>query len=877
MKHRLFVCLFFLFCMLGGKLSSQNMEEKVNGYFQQLCEYPQEKLYLHLDKPYYAAGERIYWKGYLTDAIFHLPNTKSNFIYVELINHSNRILNKFKIKRDKGSFYGSILLPADTPAGEYYLRAYTQWMLNAGEEYFYYHKIRIGNALDRSVQASIRYEEGEKKDNCTVTIRFTNEQNKPLPGIRVENQVVVNGKKEKRYFRQTNKDGEIYFDMPIEAKSNERTIESTLKDGGYKFEKTFYIPLLGEKKNEFALSFFPEGGNLLDGCEQRVAFKVLQSDGNSCPLQGYVLSESGDTITTIRTEHDGMGVFTFTPSVGRKYKVKASRDNVFYREFLLPEVKPDGIQLSINHRKGVVRYNILKALNTAWQDTLYLVGHTRGNPLLFIPLTKEQAYGRFKDSKLPKGITELLLVNKAGTVLSRRLTFMAPDEEAKLAIEPFPSLAQRRELVELPLRITDRDGNPIQSSFSVSLTDRNVVAPDSLTDNIRSAFLLTSDLKGYIEDPGYYLNKKTPAIEYHTELLLLTHGWSRFYHTNIAQLPAIEIDHLMEVKQVITGKATKLLGGKAKKCPVVLIAPKEKLSAVTYTDTEGYFAFRDIQYRDTVAFVAQSKSKAGRATVFLEIDSMPYLPPHNPFPVIFKENSQFLEYDQAVRNSYLNEGGMQVIRLQEVTVTASARDNALGTYAGVNDYRISGDRLKQLSWGSALDLLGRIPRVQVMGNDVRILGFRLPPLFVIDGMNCMDSEGPMILYGFNANDIDAIELLKPESARLYFGKQYNTAGAVIVTLKEGVKMKKAPSPGLILFTGQGYNKSAEFYHPAYKTEEQKDSSKSDIRTTIYWNPTMQTDENGKAVIRFYTPDNLFDPHLIIEGITTDGCLVRLEK
>ena len=73
MKHTPFVYLFLIFCMLSTSLHSQNLKEKISDNFTLLSKYPQEKLYLHLDKPYYAAGERIYWKGYLINAISHIP------------------------------------------------------------------------------------------------------------------------------------------------------------------------------------------------------------------------------------------------------------------------------------------------------------------------------------------------------------------------------------------------------------------------------------------------------------------------------------------------------------------------------------------------------------------------------------------------------------------------------------------------------------------------------------------------------------------------------------------------------------------------------------------------------------------------------------
>ena len=152
----------------------------------------------------------------------------------------------------------------------------------------------------------------------------------------------------------------------------------------------------------------------------------------------------------------------------------------------------------------------------------------------------------------------------------------------------------------------------------------------------------------------------------------------------------------METKQVIGGKVTKLFGGVAKDCPVVLFAPKLKLTSVTNTDEKGCFAFEDIDYSDMVTFVAQAKSKAGRATVTLKIDSITYTQPAHPFPVTSENEKKFDGYDQIVRDIHQNEEGMQVVRLREVTVTASERQSAYRSYAEFSDSQYSGKLLEQL-------------------------------------------------------------------------------------------------------------------------------------------------------------------------------------
>ena len=87
-----------LFCFTS--LSGQNTQDTILAYFNLLEKVPQEKLYLHLDKPFYGAGEKIWFKGYLVNSVTHQDNTQSNFIITELVNRSDSIVERKKIRRD---------------------------------------------------------------------------------------------------------------------------------------------------------------------------------------------------------------------------------------------------------------------------------------------------------------------------------------------------------------------------------------------------------------------------------------------------------------------------------------------------------------------------------------------------------------------------------------------------------------------------------------------------------------------------------------------------------------------------------------------------------------------------------------------------------
>ncbi|MBC7399923.1 MAG: hypothetical protein H7289_08250, partial [Mucilaginibacter sp.] len=98
---------------------------------------PQEKAYLHMDKPYYALGDTIWFKGYITIGSRHQLSKLSGALYVDLINEKDSVVKDLKLPITSGMVVGDFILGDDYKQGSYRIRAYTQWMRNAGEDYFF--------------------------------------------------------------------------------------------------------------------------------------------------------------------------------------------------------------------------------------------------------------------------------------------------------------------------------------------------------------------------------------------------------------------------------------------------------------------------------------------------------------------------------------------------------------------------------------------------------------------------------------------------------------------------------------------------------------------------------------------------------------------
>jgi hypothetical protein len=68
-----------------------------------------------------------------------------------------------------------------------------------------------------------------------------------------------------------------------------------------------------------------------------------------------------------------------------------------------------------------------------------------------------------------------------------------------------------------------------------------------------------------------------------------------------------------------------------------------------------------------------------------------------------------------------------------------------------------------------------------------------------------------------------------------------------------------------------------FTSPDYSSEQLRDSHIPDYRNTLYWNPSVKPDKDGKATVEFWSSDNKADYMINIQGITVNGKLFSIKK
>jgi hypothetical protein len=179
---------------------------------------PQEKLYLHLDRPAYLAGDTIWAQAYLTDRL-NQPWDLSKLIHVQLENDKGIPVKQWQLPVDEGFASASFMLPADLKGGLYRLKAFTNWMRNFDESTCYSTYLPIyeaGNQQDFTFQSEtpiVQYfpEGGTlvRKLVSRVAVRAHNNKGKPI----MIHAQVLKGEGETVTFFSTNKQGFGEFEL----------------------------------------------------------------------------------------------------------------------------------------------------------------------------------------------------------------------------------------------------------------------------------------------------------------------------------------------------------------------------------------------------------------------------------------------------------------------------------------------------------------------------------------------------------------------------------------------------------------------------------------------------------------------------------------
>ncbi len=846
--------------------------------------YPQEKVHLHMDKPYYAIGDDIWFKAYITNTKTQGPSNISKILYVELINEKDSVKKQLKLPIMGGITWGDFKLTDSLSEGNYRIRAYTKYMRNFGTDFFFDKTIKIGNSWANKVFTNTQYAFVKENniDKINATIHFEDKNGVGYKENDVSYEVQLDYKTVTRGRTKTNLSGDALISFANTQIANNKTgriVATITLDNKQKIVKT--IPITATSNN-VDVQFMAEGGSLIEDLPQKIAIKAVNAAGQGEDVKGSILDAAGNEITTFETSYLGMGNFIFNIQPGGNFTAKIKFKDGSTKDFKLPLAQKSGYTIAANNLDtGKVSLKIMATKDMANGDELKVVAQQGGNVYYVskAKMEKQVLVANIPRKNLPAGIVQFTLFSATNQPLAERLIFNQNKSDfIDVALNTSSASGVKRGKSTFTFDASNEQ-KPILGSFSVAVTNASKVAPDEDNEtNIFTSLLLSSDLAGYVEKPNHYFLSDDVKTQKELDNLMLTQGWRRFTWKNIINNLSPNITYKPEESLSITGTVMKgnkpVVGGK-----VMLMATKGTIFILdTVTNAEGKFVFDNLEYNDSTKFVVQARTKTDRKFVDINLDVVPnqiVTKNKNGADVEVNVNNALMKYIKESDN-YFNEmtrlGLLErTIKLDEVTITekrSPVKYSSNLNGAGNADYILKADQLSTCVNLSQC-LQGRLPGVIFRGSTPYLMRSQSTPMTII--LDAMQVE-PEFLDNINPNDVETIELLKSGANTAIYGGQ-GGGGVLVITTKRGGSdySYNRYAPGILSISPKGFSVSREFYAPKY--DQASNPNTADYRTTIYWNPQVVA-KDGKAKFEFYNANEAGKYRVVIEGIDAAGHLAR---
>ena len=410
----------------------------------------------------------------------------------------------------------------------------------------------------------------------------------------------------------------VNFNLPTDARYRTLLLEVTAAKEPYR--QFIHIPAPDQ---DFDVSFYPEGGSLMQGAFCKVAFKAIQSNGRSTEVSGVIVDQDGREIGAIKTDHLGMGHFLLLAEKGKSYYAVCRNSQGQSKRFELPTAVNHGFALVARQLRDQIYVSVQKPVGITQNDELYLLAHTRGIVHLIEHLDREKNLAVIPIEIFPSGVLHLILFDAGLHPVSERLVFIHHRDQAQVAYSTDKESYTKRAFVKNNVTVTDRDGRPLAGNFSVFVTSDREVQPDS-TANILTQLLLTSDLRGHLENPAGYF-KNTPQSVHALDLLMCTQGWRRYNAAEFTQGRFSNPAFPLELGSEISGAVKSvLLGRPVEGVEVTAMSFTGGYFNSAHTDREGRFYLPAKELPDSTQFIVSAEPKRGMTRVDLVLDKEPF-------------------------------------------------------------------------------------------------------------------------------------------------------------------------------------------------------------------------------------------------------------
>ncbi len=857
-----------------------------------------EKVYLQLDNTVYTTDKTIWFKAILINAGTHQTAYSSGVLYVDLIDSKQHIVNSKLIKIKDGIGNGHFELDRSYKPGMYLIRAYTEWNKNFNSDFIYEREIQIFSE-NKNDKYHKPIENIRRVDSHAITQRFKANLYPKL----------IDPEHKKNLMVFVAQDGQVDTLVSKRGKDDSYVLEYEISNQSKHVELSFltdnkrsYTTTFSTQLGFIDLQFFPESGNLISGLSNRVGFKAIGADGRGVFVEGHVLNETNEIITSFKSNTLGMGSFMLdNVDSATQYKVQLKSDNnVLENVYYLPPAVQLGYLINVISKNDKIY--VAAKTNIKGNNSIVLKGMSRGFEYLKqeATLINGSFIYVFPKALFPEGIIAFTLFDNTNVPVAERL-FFNHDISKRLMVNATFEQKSRYQRDKIDLSISTQIPDKISVGANVSVLVLNKENLDSNHQNIRSYFLLSSDLKGPIENPGFYF--QDGHIE-DIDFLMLTQGWRRYkYHDAIRKLN-YKLEKNLNVSGIVTPK-----NSKNKNSPIeLMLMTFDKQRSVYTTDVvaPGSFEFQlnDIYGKEQeIVIQALDNTETDKSDYNITLNKKTELPVDFVINTISGVKDSLVqkiveknrEFKSKQEQYYFNTFG--TTKLDEIVINGykmtPMRKKMADNYGNPNAV-IDGKALRaaesELSTGLFSVLFSSSFRDKIIitrgvTGDLSAKtakgGRGHVTLFVVDGEPVTEVNMPMLQY-LLVDEITSVEVINnaKKLKKLYSivmsapPPQGRFEGSIIAIYTRSGRglfgAIRTSEEKLELNAIPVFSIEKEFYVPKHDSNHVYDLSVPDFRSTIFWEPQLIIDDKGVQNLSYYHSDNVGTFQIIIEAISKTG-------
>ena len=853
-----------------------------------------EKTYLRTDKDLYQPGDTLWFKGY----VFNRANLISDeSLDLQVFLHNEEGLKQADTSWPiiKGMAPGYLVLPIKE--GRYFLTAMSAHMLNMDPELSFKKEIFIRSGSIDVIKLSAETNQSTYRpgDLLSVQLNASLSEKEPAAKERFRYAFLKGDELIKDGSFRTDEAGKYSLEA-FKIPQTEAPLRMLITKPATEFTPSVNLSIpIALEKDDIDLRFFPEGGQLIAGQNNRVAFKALHSDGSSSLVKAKILNAQKEVVGTMESQYEGMGSFTFRPEA-KAYYVQITEPKGIDTLYRLPVVETSGLTANISYSDKDTLVKIMSTPDLKGESyTLSLWQHGRVMHQLNFKANGIQFF-KIPFSTMDIGVARLSITNAEGSIISERLLFL----KNRLQLQVDISLNQEeylpREKVEATIRVTDAAGKPVVGNFTFAAID-DTYAPTLNQDQpgLMAQLLLNSELRGHIPNPDFYFSE-SPEAAPALDLIMLTHGWRKYELIS-------QKDHSIMTGRLVHKKRKKRALANRE---ISIFNTTNYSEEVVMTDSLGRFQIPSHYFKykgDSFIVAARAKGKKEKPNMMMDTHTQEAMDQYKTNIGTWADTSFYKDYrifenaNKIVQDRFGNTALLNAIEVvaKQTGSDCEGRDtyhknkwkkktrgelnlddlDPISLFKQVS-YKVMGFGYIT-SWSPTLNKTIRFLPGSLLSMERRRMSLNLtdgPLKFVADMyyavyINCESlTSGPnasieSVLQSIDLSNVESISILDP----IYLGDSPGTIPVGLVELHtiDDVVIYKPSLKKFFTYT-TNTAQAASFYQMKYETKEARELPIPDLRTTIHWEHTVLTDQNGEAVISFYNADRDHRIRMTVEGL-----------